>query len=242
MNITRTEFGSSPPGTYFAQHGLSRSGGRHTPHDMVATVLTGCRSMLSAIISTQNSERGLVPTLSALVPAAAAGLLAEVVVADGGSRDATAEVADIAGCRFTSSTEAVGIRLKAAAASVRSPWIMFLRAGAVPQPGWIDAAEHFIQTAGLPEGDGQAGMFRLARPGQRRTPRLCGACGVDARCDCQGPKARTGPAHSLVGFTMQSAAIRQRMMPKPPFYVSLGRRRLAVLPVAITCQLLDFVN
>ncbi|MGB7277717.1 MAG: hypothetical protein WBD15_08210, partial [Pseudolabrys sp.] len=64
--------------------------------------------MLGAIISTQNSERSLVPTLSALVPAAAAGLLAEVVIADAGSRDATADVADIAGCRFTSSTEALG--------------------------------------------------------------------------------------------------------------------------------------
>ncbi|MGB8138565.1 MAG: glycosyltransferase, partial [Pseudolabrys sp.] len=98
--------------------------------------------MLGAIISTQNSERSLVPTLSALVPAAAAGLLAEVVIADAGSRDATADVADIAGCRFTSSTEALGIRLKAAAATVRSPWVMFLRAGAVPQPGWIEAADH----------------------------------------------------------------------------------------------------
>jgi glycosyltransferase involved in cell wall biosynthesis len=60
--------------------------------------------MLSAIISTRNSELSLVPTLSALVPASAAGILAEVVIADGGSRDATAEVADIAGCRFESST------------------------------------------------------------------------------------------------------------------------------------------
>ena len=50
--------------------------------------------MLSAIIATRNSERSLVPTLSALVPAAASGLLAEVIVADAGSEDATAEVAD----------------------------------------------------------------------------------------------------------------------------------------------------
>src|SRR4029078_4449959 len=98
---------------------LFRAGERHTPHDMVATVLTGYSSMLSAIISTQNSERTLLPTLSALVPAAAAGLLAEVIVADAGSRDATAEVADIAGCRFTSSTDAPGSRLKGAAVAGR---------------------------------------------------------------------------------------------------------------------------
>ena len=56
--------------------------------------------MLSAIIATHESERALVPTLAALVPGATEGLLGEVIVADAGSRDATAEVADIAGCRF----------------------------------------------------------------------------------------------------------------------------------------------
>ncbi len=59
--------------------------------------------MLSAIIATHESERALVPTLAALVPGATAGLLGEVIVADAGSRDATAEVADIAGCRFIAS-------------------------------------------------------------------------------------------------------------------------------------------
>src|SRR5438034_1001987 len=55
--------------------------------------------MLSAIIATHESERTLVRTLAALVPGAATGLLAEVIVADAGSCDATAEVADIADCR-----------------------------------------------------------------------------------------------------------------------------------------------
>ena len=77
--------------------------------------------MLSAIISTHESERSLVPTLAALVPGAAAGLLADVVVADANSRDATAEVADIAGCRYLSSSDPLGARLKAAAATTRSP-------------------------------------------------------------------------------------------------------------------------
>ena len=71
-------------------------------------------SMLTAIIATRESERILVPTLAALVPGAMAGLLTEVIVADAGSRDATAEVTDIAGCRFMSDTAPVGARLKAA--------------------------------------------------------------------------------------------------------------------------------
>ena len=107
---------------------------------MVATVVTGYGSMLSAIIATSESERSLVPTLAALVPGAATGLIAEVVVADAGSRDATAEVADIAGCRFMASADPIGTRLRAAAASTRSPWLMFLRAGTVLQVHPCDRA------------------------------------------------------------------------------------------------------
>jgi glycosyltransferase involved in cell wall biosynthesis len=200
---------------------------------MVETVLTGCSSMLSAIISTQNSERSLVPTLSALVPAAAAGLLAEVVIADAGSRDATADVADIAGCRFTSSTEALGIRLKAAAATARSPWVMFLRAGVVPQPGWIEAADHFIQTTGLLEDAERAAIFRLpglanaVRPGFAEL--LAGVRATIAR----GPRPEQGlliarrlydaiGGHSA-GDDAETAILRR-----------LGRQRLVVLPAAIT--------
>src|SRR5260221_10408457 len=99
----------------------------------------GCGSMLSAIIATHESERTLVPTLAALVPAAAAGLLAEAIVADAGSADATAEAADFAGCRFISSKEPAGIRLKSPAATARFPSLLFLRAGTTPQALWIHA-------------------------------------------------------------------------------------------------------
>jgi glycosyltransferase involved in cell wall biosynthesis len=116
--------------------------------------------MLSAIIATHESERSLVPTLAALVPGAATGLIAEVIVADAGSRDATAEVADIAGCRFIASTDPIGSRLRAAAATVRTPWLIFLHAGTVLQPGWIEAVDRFIQTAGLNGGGGRAAVFR----------------------------------------------------------------------------------
>ncbi len=126
--------------------------------------------MLSAIIATHESERALVPTLAALVPAVAAGLLREVIVADAGSRDATAEVAEIAGCRFMSSAEPLGVRLKAAAAATRTPWLMFLRAGCVPDPAWVDAADRFIQAADIAERP-RAAVFRppsvtdMMRPG-----------------------------------------------------------------------------
>ena len=127
--------------------------------------------MLSVIIATHESERALVPTLAALVPGATAGLLGEVIVADAGSRDATAEVADVAGCRFIGSTEPLGARLKAAAASTRTPWLMFLRAGCVPEPGWTTAADRFMQATDLLDDVDRAAVFRppgvadLLRPG-----------------------------------------------------------------------------
>lgn len=116
--------------------------------------------MLSAIIATHESERTLVPTLAALVPGATAGLISEVVVADTGSRDATAEVADIAGCRFVSSGDPLGARLKAAALSTRTPWLMFLRAGTVPEPGWVTAADNFMGASDLLDGASRAAVFR----------------------------------------------------------------------------------
>ena len=126
--------------------------------------------MISVVIATHESERSLVPTLAALVPGATAGLLGEVVVADTGSADATAQVAEVAGCRFMASGDPLGVRLKAAAASARGAWLMFLRAGAVLEPGWVGIVERFIERADMLDG-ARAAVFRppgfadLLRPG-----------------------------------------------------------------------------
>jgi glycosyltransferase involved in cell wall biosynthesis len=101
--------------------------------------------MLSVVIPTHDSERTLLPTLAALVPGAAAGIVREVIVADGGSRDATAEIADVAGCRFLESGLARGARLKAAAETARSQWLLFLDPGAVPESNWIEETRRFIE-------------------------------------------------------------------------------------------------
>src|SRR5215213_8672465 len=88
--------------------------------------------VFSIVIATCDSERALVATLAALFPGVMAGIVREVIVADGGSRDETEQVADIAGCRFLTSSEPLGNRLKGAAASARGTWLMFLPAGVVP--------------------------------------------------------------------------------------------------------------
>ncbi len=94
--------------------------------------------MLSVVIATHDSERALLPTLAALVAGAAAGIVREVIVADAGSRDATAAIADGAGCRVLVSAQPRGARLKAAAEAARAPWLLFLRPGVVPDATWVD--------------------------------------------------------------------------------------------------------
>jgi hypothetical protein len=105
--------------------------------------------MFSVVIATHDSERALVPTLAALVPGAIAGIVREVIVTDADSRDETAGVADVAGCRFFASSEPLGPRLAAAAKSARGPWLMFLRPGVVPEPTWIDEATRFAESTDL---------------------------------------------------------------------------------------------
>ena len=185
--------------------------------------------MLSVIIASHESERVLVPTLAALVPGATAGLLGEVIVADAGSRDATAEVADIAGCRLISSTDARGARLKAAAMSTRTPWLMFLRAGTVPEPGWIAAADAFMQATDTLDDAGRAAVFRppaaadLLRPGLSEVIALLRvALGGGARPE-QGLLIARRFYDQLGGHSAQAEA-------EAALLRRLGRRRIAMLP------------
>ena len=112
--------------------------------------------MFSIILATRDSERALVPTLAALVPGATAGIVREVIIADGGSRDRTQDVADIAGCDFVASAEPLGARLAGAARSARGDWLMFLRPGVVPAFTWIDETIAFADKAG---GDARGAVF-----------------------------------------------------------------------------------
>jgi glycosyltransferase involved in cell wall biosynthesis len=119
--------------------------------------------MLSVIIPTLNSERVLVPTLAMLVSGAMSGIVREVMVVDGGSTDATLEVADTAGCEVLVSSAPLGGQLSAAAAAARSPWLMFLRAGTVLDATWPDETARFIEDAEL-SGSGTAAVFRKSIP------------------------------------------------------------------------------
>jgi hypothetical protein len=123
--------------------------------------------MISVVIPTHESERLLAHTLAALVPGALDGVLREVIVADGGSTDGTAKVADVAGCRFLVLGGSRGERLTAAAATARAEWLWFVEPGSIPGPNWIEALTSFIRQCDLTD-DPHAAVFR-ARGGRGRS-------------------------------------------------------------------------
>jgi len=132
--------------------------------------------VITVIIPTLNSERALVPTLSALVSGSVAGLVREVIVADGGSRDETERVADVAGCHFLKGPHDPGARLRAAAHQARGSWLLFLDPAGIVQEGWLREVRAFIETmerSGLAEK--RAATFRLGYQGFGLTPRLAEA-------------------------------------------------------------------
>src|SRR5262245_28240160 len=188
--------------------------------------------MLTAIIATHESERLLVPTLTALVPAAATGLLSTVIVADGASRDGTAEIAELAGCRFISSVQPLGSRLKSAAETSRSTWLMFLRAGVIPQAGWIDAVERFIQKTELRRGAACAAVFRSPGPSDYMRPGLAEIAGLVRAAIGGYPGAEQG---LLIARRFYDAigGHSDEVDAERALFRRLGRRRLAVLAITV---------
>jgi glycosyltransferase involved in cell wall biosynthesis len=180
--------------------------------------------MLSVIIPTAESERALVRTLGPLVAGATAGLVREVIVADAGSADDTASVADIAGCRMLVSHEPLGARLATAAAAARGAWLMFLRPGTVLDPGWVDAVARFTQRAATSE---RAAAFRPTADPQRPAlteiiSLLRAALGARPRPE-QGLLIARAHYDALGGHTADAAD------PEGDLVRRLGRRRVAIL-------------
>jgi len=175
--------------------------------------------MLSVIIATLDSERRLVQTLAALVPGATAGLISEVLVADGGSRDDTAIVADVAGCRWLADNGSLGARLKSAAARVRAPWLLFLRPGTILDGPWIGEANRFI--AHQPVG-AAAGVFRFDSTRETVLARLRRALAVAAG---GGPRPEQGLLVSRQFYAEIGGHSAIAAQPQTELLRRIGRRR-----------------
>jgi glycosyltransferase involved in cell wall biosynthesis len=119
--------------------------------------------MISVVIPTHNSEESLPRCFEALIQAAMGGLVREVIVADGGSRDGTATIADAAGAHLVVATGSRAERLAAGAKTARSDWLLFLDPATALEAGWEAEAQSFLEQT--PPERPRAAVFRFALDG-----------------------------------------------------------------------------
>ena len=112
---------------------------------------------VSVIVPTLNAVAGIGPCLAALGEGLTAGLIAELIIADGGSEDGIGTVAEEIGARLVTAPPGRGTQLAAGCAAARAPWLLVLHADTVLAPGWAEAARTHLEG-----GPGRAGHFRLA--------------------------------------------------------------------------------
>jgi len=128
--------------------------------------------MISVIIPTRNAEATLAGTLGALVPAAVAGLVREVIVVDGGSSDRTADIVERAGANLVRARLGRGHQLQTGAARARFPWLLFLHADTAVASGWELEASTFMRAVDRRELPIGAAPFRFALDDKGVRPRL----------------------------------------------------------------------
>ena len=113
---------------------------------------------LSIVIPTLHAAATLAVTLDSL-STERTGLTAEIIVTDGGSRDATLELAEARGARIVRGPAGRGAQLAAGAAAAVHEWLLFVHADTRLEAGWAEAAANFV---GDPRNRATAGVFRFA--------------------------------------------------------------------------------
>ena len=97
--------------------------------------------LISAIIPTLNAEATLERTLLCLN---GSKLIAEIIVADGGSTDRSRSLAENFGAKVCFCEQGRGRQLADGAARANQDWLLFLHADTVLEPGWEQQALSFI--------------------------------------------------------------------------------------------------
>ncbi len=124
------------------------------------------RAPISVVIPTLNVARNITPTLACLVDASAEGLIGQVVIADGGSEDDIAALAEEVGAEFVSVEPGRGGQLRAGAKVARGDWLLFLHADTVLEGGWLRGVQRHLRAHA-----DKAGHFRIRFDSERRYAR-----------------------------------------------------------------------
>lgn len=122
--------------------------------------------MLSVVIPTLDTVATLEGVLRAL--GTRDGFVAEVVVADGGSRDGTVELATRRGARVVACQRGRGPQLAAGVGAATQPWLLFIHADTRLGADWEEEARRFVAD---PANGGRAGYFHFALDDPARAAR-----------------------------------------------------------------------
>jgi len=112
------------------------------------------RAGLSVIIPALEAGQALPACLAALFEGVREGLVREVIVSDGGSRDETRMIAGEAGAVFVTGPASRGGQLRRGVAAAGGRWLLVLHADTVLPEGWAGAVRARMDTGG-------AAAFRL---------------------------------------------------------------------------------
>jgi rSAM/selenodomain-associated transferase 2 len=137
--------------------------------------------MITVVIPTLNAETSLAATLTSLVPGAVEGLIRQVVIVDGGSSDRTLRIAEDSGADIVRSEPGRGRQLQEGAKAARFPWLLFLHADTVLDPGWERETAAFIERVDVGQRPPSAAAFRFALDDMGFLPRMI-ETGVALRC------------------------------------------------------------
>jgi rSAM/selenodomain-associated transferase 2 len=113
------------------------------------------RAPISVIIPTLNAQEHLGGCLAALMPGLEAGLIRELIVSDGGSSDATVEVAKAWGAEVVEGAPSRGAQLARGCQAAQGQWLLILHADTCLSEGWVGPVVNHLKS-------NKAGWFRLA--------------------------------------------------------------------------------
>jgi rSAM/selenodomain-associated transferase 2 len=178
---------------------------------------------LSVVIPTLNAAADLRAAIGSVRRSA---LVREIIVADGGSSDATRTVAEAAGATVIAAPRGRGPQLAAGAAAASGDWLLFLHADCRPAPGWAAAAALFL---GAPDAAERAGYFGFALDGANPAARRL-ECLVRWRCRLFGlPYGDQGLLLSRALYDAVGGFAPIPLMEDVDLVRRIGRRRLRPL-------------